>query len=123
MADLPQLLYVDDEPINIMIFEANFKRKFQVFTAKSGIEGLEKLNTNPGITIVISDMKMPEMNGLQFIAQAKDDFPDIQYFILSGYEITEEIMDALNNKLINKYFRKPFNMKEIERTLDEALSL
>lgn len=123
MAELPKLLYVDDEPINVMIFEANFKRNYQVITAKSGLEGLEKLHLNAGISIVISDMKMPEMNGLQFTIQAKMAFPDIYYFILSGYEITEEILDALKNNLINKYFRKPFNMKEIEKTLKEAINL
>ncbi len=121
MAKDTKLLYVDDEPINTMIFEANFKRNYHVITAKSGIEGMEKLHDNSNILIVISDMKMPEMNGLQFITQAKKYYPDIQYFILSGYEITEEILEAIDNKLIFTYFRKPFNMKEIETAVEDAL--
>ena len=114
------LLYVDDEPINIMLFEANFKNHYHVVTAESGMKGLEKLQSNPEISVVVSDMKMPEMNGIQFIRQAKKKYSNIKYFILSGYELTEEIIDALNNKLILKYFKKPFNMKDIEDSIDEA---
>ena len=115
------LLYVDDEPINVMLFKANFKHHYHVITAESGFKGLENLQSHPEISIVVSDMKMPEMNGIQFITRAKKDFTNIKYFILSGYELTEEIIDALDKKLILKYFKKPFNMKEIEVAIEEAL--
>ncbi|NOQ24468.1 MAG: response regulator [Bacteroidales bacterium] len=115
------ILYVDDEPINLSLFQYNLKKKFDVLTAESGAEGLEILKENPHIRIVISDMKMPGMSGIDFIKLAKKDYPDIQYFILTGFDITEEIADALNERLIHKYFRKPFNMKEIEASLFEIL--
>jgi response regulator RpfG family c-di-GMP phosphodiesterase len=118
----PTLLYVDDEPINLMLFEANFKQNYTVITAESGINGLEKLYSNNEIVVVISDMKMPEMNGIEFITLAKKEFPNIAYYILTGYDITQEIAEALNNKLIFKYFRKPFNLKEIEDAIIEALA-
>ena len=121
MNDKYALLYVDDEPINTMLFEVNFKKKFSVITAQSGFEGLEKIKLNPQIKIVVSDMKMPEMNGVQFIRIAKNDYPHIDFFILTGFEITQEIADALNEKVINKYFRKPFNAQEIENAINEAL--
>jgi len=117
------ILYVDDEPINTMIFAANFKRNYIVLTAGSGFEGLDILKSNPEISIVISDMKMPEMNGIQFITKAKMGFPNIRFFILSGYELTPEIVDALDNKLILKYFKKPFNLREIETAIEEALMI
>jgi two-component system, response regulator, stage 0 sporulation protein F len=123
MSKKTTLLYVDDEPINIMLFEANFNRNYQVITANSGFEGLEKLRINPEISVVVSDMKMPEMNGIQFIVKAKKDYANIKYFILSGYELTDEIVDALNNKLILKYFKKPFNMKEIEENINNAFKI
>jgi two-component system, response regulator, stage 0 sporulation protein F len=66
---------------------------------------------------------MPEMNGIQFIKRAKTDYQHIKYFILSGYELTKEIVDALNNHLIFKYFRKPFNPKEIEEAIKKVLEL
>jgi two-component system, response regulator, stage 0 sporulation protein F len=121
MKDKTTMLYVDDEPLNLMLFEANFKRNYNVITAESGYEGLEKLRSNREIEVVISDMKMPGMDGIEFITEARRDYPKIIYFILTGYDITHEIADALNNKLIRKYFRKPFNMKEIDGSIQEAM--
>jgi two-component system, response regulator, stage 0 sporulation protein F len=115
------LLYVDDEPINLQIFEVNFRKKFHILTSLSGFGGLEILKAHPEISVVISDMKMPEMNGIEFIKQAKQEFPNVVFYILTGFDITEEISEALNQKLINKYFRKPFNMKEIEKAIDDAM--
>ena len=111
------LLYIDDEPINLMLFENIFKKKYTIITAPSGFDGLEKLSMHPEINIVFSDMKMPSMNGVEFVIQAKIKYPDIVYFILTGYDITEEISDVLDKKIINKYFRKPFNVKEIEKAI------
>jgi len=115
------ILYVDDELLNLSLFQYNLKNKFDVLTAESGAEGLELLKVNPQILVVISDMKMPGMSGIEFIKLAKKDFPYIQYFILTGYDITEEIAEALKEQLIHNYFSKPFNMKEIEASIREIL--
>ena len=121
MGKTTSVLYVDDEPINLKLFELNVHCTFNVITALSGFEGLEILKNNPDIPIVISDMRMPRMDGLEFIAKAKEQFPNIIFYILTGYEINEEISEALNDKLINKYFRKPLNYKEIEKSITEVL--
>lgn len=114
------ILYVDDEPINLMLFNLSFKNKYKIVTALSGMEGLDKLKENHDTSVVISDMRMPGMNGLEFIRQAKIDFPNIIFFILTGFDITEEIANALNDNLINKYFSKPFNVIEVEKSISEA---
>jgi response regulator RpfG family c-di-GMP phosphodiesterase len=116
------LLYVDDEPINLTLFEINFKKKYTVVTAESGEEGLEKLEGNEDIIVVISDMKMPGMNGIEFIKKAKEQYNNIAYFILTAFDINTEIKDALDEKLIDKYFSKPFNMQEIDAAIQSFLS-
>lgn len=121
MAELLSLLYVDDEPLNLMLFKANFKNKFNVITADSGYKGLELLNKNPNTSVVISDMKMPGINGLEFIRLAKKDFPNISFYILTGFDITDEISQAIEEGIIHKYFRKPFDIKEIETTILDVL--
>jgi two-component system, response regulator, stage 0 sporulation protein F len=123
MNEKKTLLYVDDEPINLKLFVINFKDKFHVLTAGSGFEGLTVLKSTPETHVVISDMKMPGMNGIEFIMRAKRDFPDVYYFILTGFDITEEIADALKEGLIQKYFRKPFNLKQIELSIQEAIDM
>ncbi|MDD3891350.1 MAG: response regulator, partial [Bacteroidales bacterium] len=76
----------------------------------------------PAIPILVSDMRMPKMDGIEFIGKAKKEFPHLIFYILTGYDITEQISDALNNRLIAKYFRKPSNYREIESTIIDALS-
>ena len=117
------ILYVDDEPINLQLFKINLNRKFNILTAESGTEGLNILKKETEICVVISDMKMPGMNGLDFIQAAKQNHPNIKFFILTGFNITPEIRDALDKKIITKYFRKPFNINEIVFTINKSLGI
>lgn len=116
------ILYVDDEEANLFIFEKMFEKKYLVLTAHSGREGLEQLENNSSdIIVVISDMRMPAMNGVEFIREAKNNYSNIAYFILTGFDFNDEIEDALNTHLIHKFFTKPFEMQEIETAISEAI--
>lgn len=117
----PKILYVDDEPINLVLFEINFKKRYDIFIANDGFQGLELLEKELDISIIISDMKMPKMNGIEFIRNAKERYPEKKYYILTGYEITKEIQEAINEGIIMKYFSKPFNIKEIDETIENAI--
>lgn len=114
------ILYVDDEPINLMLFDNMFKRHYRILTADSGRKGLDLLKNN-SVRVVFSDMKMPGMNGIEFIEKAKAIFPDIVFFILTGFNITQEIKSALDRKLIHNYFQKPFNSVEIEKAIENTI--
>ena len=116
------ILYVDDELINLKVFEMNLSKKYFVLTAESGMKGLELLSNKSDIKIVVSDMRMPNMNGLEFIKKAKEKYSEISYFLFTGYEITDEIGEAVRNGLILKYFRKPLNIQEISSTIEKVIS-
>jgi two-component system, response regulator, stage 0 sporulation protein F len=116
------ILYVDDEPINLMLFKTMLRKKYNIITSESGYMGLEELSGNQDIQIVISDMRMPKMNGLEFINIAKEKYPDIIFCILTSFEISEEIMLAMQKKLIYKYFQKPFKMVDIDNAIINALN-
>ena len=116
------ILYVDDEEANLFIFEKMFEKKYHVITAHSGREGLQKLEGHSTeIIVVISDMRMPAMNGVEFIREAKNSYSNIAYFILTGFDFNDEIEDALKTQLIQKFFTKPFDMHEIENAISEAI--
>jgi YesN/AraC family two-component response regulator len=85
------------------------------------MKGLEILNEIPEIKVVISDMKMPSMNGIEFIKKAKESHPNIKFYILTGFEITEEIQAAINSKLIIKYYMKPFSMNDLDTAIMDAI--
>lgn len=121
MREKPKLLYIDDEPINLRLFELNFKKSFEVYTAESGLQGLGILHKTNGIAVVVSDMKMPGMSGTEFVAQARQLFPNVVFFILTGFDITDEIALALKEGHIRQYFRKPFNIKEMEEAISGVL--
>ncbi len=121
MTTKPFVLYVDDEPINLKLFQINFSRKYNIITAENGMEGLEKLAEYEDINIVVSDMKMPMMNGIEFIKLAKEKHPKVNYFILTGFEINDDIQQALDSGLILSYFKKPFDIHLIDRSISEVL--
>jgi response regulator RpfG family c-di-GMP phosphodiesterase len=114
------ILYVDDEEPNLFLFQVAFEDKYEIITSISGQEGLEKLNNERNkIIIVISDMKMPEMNGVEFIRTAHKLHSHIGYFILTGYDYNDEIDQAIKDQVVNKFFTKPFKQEEIESAIEE----
>jgi two-component system, response regulator, stage 0 sporulation protein F len=121
MKEKPSVLYVDDESINLLLFRRIYKEEYNIITASSGFEGLEILNSERDIRVVISDMKMPGMNGLEFVRTARKGFPDIAYFIFTGFDCTPEITEAIEDKSIVKYFCKPLNSKEINKSINDSL--
>lgn len=121
MSKKVNILYVDDESINLMLFKTMFRKKYRILTAASPGKGMEVLGQNPDTEVVISDMRMPEMDGLEFIREAKRKFPGVMFYILTGFEITHEIEDAVEKGLIRCYFQKPFKMDKIDRVISEEL--
>ncbi len=122
MSSTPELLYVDDEEPNLFLFQAQFRDDFKVVTAPGGEEGLKVLKENPNIKIVISDMKMPMMDGLQFIREARKDYPEKEYIILTGYAINEEIQQALENGEIARYLQKPYSSDHVIQIIKDTFA-
>lgn len=116
------ILYVDDEEINLFLFARSFKNLYNIITATSAEEGLKLLENHAhDIIVVISDMRMPGMNGLEFIRAAKVKYNNIAYFILTAFDYNEEINKALDERLINKFFTKPFDQEAIRVAIETAL--
>ncbi|WP_462280947.1 response regulator [Salinivirga cyanobacteriivorans] len=120
MDNQKRILYVDDEQINLVLFQSMFNKYYGVTIAESGIQALNLLESMNTPDVVISDMRMPGMNGLEFIAAACEKYPMIDFYILTGYEITDEIQEALNQGVIKHYFQKPFKMKELSAAIEAS---
>ena len=117
-----KILYVDDEQLNLMLLKLNLRGKYDVIIANSAAEGLKLLESESNIAVVISDMKMPNVSGIEFIEQAKKKYTEIKYFILTGLDITPEIEEAIQSGLILDYFNKPFKPDEIEKSISDAFA-
>jgi len=118
---LPKILYVDDEAINLELLQLTFMNEFTVITAESALEGLKLLDLHPEIHVILSDLKMPVMNGLEFIKQVKQSYPDKVCMLLTGFLESEILLEGFNQELIFRYLMKPWNKEELVATIQEAL--
>ncbi|MBA3239013.1 MAG: response regulator [Parachlamydiaceae bacterium] len=116
----PNILYVDDEPNNLLAFSATFRRYFNIFTAESGKQGIDILRQHP-IELIITDQRMPEMTGVQFLEAIMPDFPDAMRLILTGYTDVEAIIKAINTGRVYRYITKPWNEEDLKTIIDSAL--
>ena len=119
--DLPKVLYVDDEEINLELLKVTFMNDFQVITADSAKMGLEILESQPDIEVIISDLKMPHMNGLDFIKIIKTHNPHKVCLLLTGFMESEVMLEGFNKELIFRYMMKPWNKDDLKKTLLTAL--
>jgi response regulator RpfG family c-di-GMP phosphodiesterase len=115
------ILYVDDEPINLMLFEAMFYNEFKILTFESPVESLEYIRNNNNLDVVVSDMRMPKLSGVEFIREAIKVAPSITYFILTGFDVSKEIEEALKEDLIKECFQKPFEKEELVEAISKYL--
>lgn len=95
MSELRDILYVDDEHSNLVVFEANFEDDFRVHLAQSADEALQIIDELP-IPVVIADQRMPDMTGVEMFSLIRRKHPHIQRVILSGYAESDSIIDSIN---------------------------
>jgi len=114
------LLYVDDEESNLRIFRTSFKRHYKVHTAASGEAGLKVLEENK-IDLILTDQKMPEMTGVDFLKRVITNHPDPVRIIVTGFSDTESIIRAINECGIYQYITKPWKNEELKFIIDKAL--
>src|SRR5260370_4846540 len=120
--EAPAVLYVDDEPINLRVFEANFRNKFRILTCQSGSEALAILSTRAHeIGILISDQRMPNMTGIELLERAREIAPDIQRMVITAYADMQAVMDAVNRGQVIRYFVKPWVKEELQSALESSL--
>ncbi|MEJ2158493.1 MAG: response regulator, partial [Desulfobacteraceae bacterium] len=117
------LLLVDDEKAITRALNRLFRKEgYRILTAQSGAEGLEKLQQSDGpVSMIISDQRMPEMNGAQFLEKAKSIHPDAIRYLLTGYSDLDAVIDAVNKGEIHRYLTKPWNDEDLVLQVKQSL--
>lgn len=113
------ILYVDDEMNNLISFKAVFRIKYNVLTAISGEEA-KKILQNNTVNIIITDQRMPNMTGVEFLESILNDYPDPIRILLTGYADMGAVVDAINKGKIFHYLTKPWNEEELDMTINRA---
>ncbi len=117
-----RILFVDDERNVLRSLERLFlEEEYEIFTAASGQEGLETLEQSGPFQLIVSDYRMPAMNGVEFLSEVCLRWPETERIILSGYADTAAIVAAINEGQIYKFIAKPWNDDDLLRTIHEVL--
>ncbi len=117
-----KLLFVDDEERILNALRSVFRGQYNVFTASSGPEAMEFLKRfRP--QVVISDQRMPEMTGVEFLRQVKDVAPHTVRILLTGYSDLASIVGSINDGEIFRFISKPWDNTDIQKTIAEASAI
>lgn len=107
MGDKLRVLCVDDEPNLLEGLTLHLRRHYQVVTAPGGRQGLAALEAGPGFAVVLSDMRMPEMDGATFLSHVRQRAPDAVRLLLTGYSDIDGAIAAVNEGQVFRFLTKP----------------
>jgi diguanylate cyclase (GGDEF)-like protein len=117
----PVLLFVDDEPNVLKALRRLFyQENYTIFLAESGADGLDILNAH-AVDLIISDMRMPAMNGVEFLCEVVAKWPETIRILLTGYADLQSTIDAVNKGRIYNYCNKPWQDQELKLLVRNAL--
>lgn len=116
------VLYVDDEPVNLELFKATFHNDFDVMIAPGGEEAL-KIMKEKRVDVLVSDWKMPKMNGMDLIEQVKKSDPGKICILLTAFSDPEVMIRATNEGKVFRYMLKPWLRSDMKLVLNEAFSI
>jgi two-component system NtrC family sensor kinase len=116
------ILCVDDEANVLKSLRRLFlDEDYEILTAESGREGLALLEQHQPVQVVISDYRMPEMDGVAFFKQVHERWPDTVRIVLSGYADTAAVVAAINEGQVYKFIPKPWNDDELKVAIAKAV--
>src|SRR5919107_1431906 len=123
---MAKILVADDEVDLEMLIKQKFRKqireqKYEFVFALNGNEALVKLEQNPDITILLSDINMPEMDGLSLLSKMAELNPLVKAVMVSAYGDMENIRSAMNRGAFDFVF-KPVNFEDLEVTIEKTIS-
>lgn len=122
MTPLPTVLVVDDEVRSLEALRRTLEEDFQVFTATGAAEARAVMERED-IHILLTDQRMPEVSGVEFLRQVRQEWPDTVRIIISGYTDSEDIIAGINEAGIYQYLLKPWHPEQLLLTLKRAAEL
>ncbi|MET3661473.1 response regulator [Aquamicrobium ahrensii] len=117
------LIVEDDDSVRMFVSRALERAGHQIHVAADGAQGLEMIRAaNGGYDLVVSDIRMPEMDGIEMAMSAARVFPGLRILLMTGYADQRERADELNEVIID-VVNKPFTLAEIRSRVDAALAV
>jgi len=120
--DKPTVLYVDDLPMNLKLFEATFRNDYHIILTEFPEEAL-KILEEQDVQVLVSDQRMPGMTGTELLEIVAEKYPDIRRYLLTAFTDSETVIEAVNVGRIHGFIKKPLKADEIRSSIDNALEL
>lgn len=120
-----QVLVVDDEPDVQVMFQQRMRREvragmYELFFAQSGLEALEVLRENPGIRLILTDLNMPGMDGMELLGALGESWPEVQSIVVSAYGDAQRMNEA-RERGAQGFVVKPVNFPDLKEMLLSSL--
>jgi DNA-binding NtrC family response regulator len=120
MADRPSILVVDDELlIRDLLYDFFSEQGWQITVAECAEKALELLESKE-VDLVLSDIKMPDMDGLQFAQALRNQYPELPVVLMTGFPSVDSAVAALRTR-VEDYIVKPFNINQLYKQLDATI--
>ena len=116
-----KILFVDDDSNILQGYKRVLRKDFDIRIALGGEEAVDAITNEGGFAVIISDKRMPGMDGVEFLALAKEIAPESVRVMLTGDAGQQTAMDAVNEGMIFRFLTKPCSVEEIAKTLDAAI--
>ena len=116
------ILIVDDEENNLQFLKRTLHSKYYILTAQNGEEALDVIEAHGNeISLVVSDQRMPKMQGTEFMRILTQRHPEIIKILLTGYSDTDTIVDAINDCHLYQYILKPIDPDTLSEAVDKGI--
>jgi signal transduction histidine kinase len=122
MNTVPKILYIDDEPENLVGFKISFSKNFTIYTAENTRDGYELLKSME-FSVVMVDYKMPEEDGISFIERIKLEFSMVVFIVISGFADLDIVIKAINMNCLYSFVQKPWNYNELKIVINNAVAV
>ncbi|PIB34532.1 hypothetical protein BFP72_03455 [Reichenbachiella sp. 5M10] len=116
------VLYVDDEEVNLRVFNRNFSKYYHVLTAIDAFEAQNVLAANK-VDLIMTDQCMPRMNGSELLIKIVPQYPDIIRMIMTGFSDEQDISDVEEKVGLHRFLKKPWDPNQLRAEFDSALEL
>ena len=107
------ILYIDEAEQNLISFKSSFGEDYHIYTASSGLAGLEIMEQTT-IQLVITDQRIPDMSGIEFLEKILLLYPDCMRMIMTGTSDTDDIIEAINKGNIFRFVTKPWSREDLK---------
>ncbi len=117
----PSVLFVDDEPHVLDSFRRILHKRFAVSTALGSLAGLDVVKDHTAFAVVISDLRMPDMDGVEFLSKVRELAPDSVRILLTGHADVDAAIAAVNDGAVFRFLAKPCSLEVLVRALTDAV--